>query len=50
MEGEADLNQDNEITALELHTFVEKKVAKQSVGSQIPELQGDVGKVIVAFD
>ena len=50
MEGEADKNQDNKITAGELHEYVKKNVMRQSSGSQTPELQGDMDKVLVRFN
>ena len=40
MEGDADANQDNQITAGELHAYVQQNVIQQSSGSQTPELQG----------
>ena len=49
MEGDADANSDNQITAGELHADVQKNVIQQSSGSQTPELQGDVDKVLVRF-
>ena len=49
MEGEADANNDNEITAGELHTYVQTNVIQQSSGSQTPELQGDADRVLVRF-
>jgi uncharacterized caspase-like protein len=49
MEGQADANQDNEITAGELHAYVGRNVDQQSSGSQTPELQGDADKVLVQF-
>jgi hypothetical protein len=49
MEGEADTNQDNKITAGELHSYVQKNVIQQSSGSQTPELQGDANRVLVQF-
>ena len=49
MEGEADANQDNKITAGELHSYVETNVIQQSSGSQTPELQGDADRVLVQF-
>lgn len=49
MEGEADANNDNEITAGELHSYVQTNVIQQSSGSQTPELQGDAGRVLVRF-
>ena len=44
MEGEADANNDNEITAGELHSYVQTNVIQQSSGSQTPELQGDADR------
>jgi uncharacterized caspase-like protein len=49
MEGDADSNQDNQITAGELHTYVQQNVIQQSSGSQTPELQGDADRVLVRF-
>jgi len=49
MEGDADANQDNQITAGELHAYVEQNVIQQSSGSQTPELQGDADRVLVRF-
>lgn len=49
MEGGADSNSDNQITARELHTYVRENVVQQSGGSQVPELQGDGEKVLVRF-
>ncbi|MDC1001769.1 caspase family protein [Alphaproteobacteria bacterium] len=49
MEGEADKNQDNKITAGELHQYVQSNVVQQSSGSQTPELQGDAERVLVRF-
>jgi len=49
MEGEADVNNDNEITAGELHSYVQTNVTQQSSGSQTPELQGDADRVLVRF-
>ena len=49
MEGEADANNDNEITAGELHEYVQTNVIQQSSGSQTPELQGDADRVLVRF-
>ena len=50
MEGEADANSDNEITAGELHSYVQTNVIQQSSGSQTPELQGDADRVLVRFE
>ena len=49
MEGEADSNKDNTITAGELHSYVQQNVIQQSAGSQTPELQGDANRVLVRF-
>ena len=49
MEGEADANNDNQITAGELHSYVQTNVIQQSSGSQTPELQGDADRVLVRF-
>jgi len=49
MEGDADTNSDNQITARELHSYVRENVVQQSGGSQVPELQGDGEKVLVRF-
>ena len=49
MEGEADANKNNEITAGELHEYVQTYVIQQSSGSQTPELQGDADRVLVSF-
>ena len=49
MEGDADSNSDNQITAAELHEYVEQNVVQQSGGSQVPELQGDAERVLVRF-
>ena len=49
MEGEADCNKDNAITAKELHAYVQSNVIQQSAGSQTPELQGDANRVLVRF-
>ena len=49
MEGEADANNDNQITASELHAYVEQNVIQQSSGLQTPELQGEASRVLVRF-
>lgn len=49
MEGDADSNRDNQITAAELHEYVVQNVVQQSGGSQVPELQGDAERVLVRF-
>jgi hypothetical protein len=49
MEGDADANNDNQITAGELHQYVQSNVIQQSSGSQTPELQGDANRVLVRF-
>ena len=50
MEGDADTNLDNKITAQELHNYVKENVTQQSSGSQTPELQGDKDRVLVQFN
>ena len=50
MEGDADINSDNKITARELHAYVKKNVTQQSSGSQTPELQGNKNRVLVQFN
>ncbi len=50
MEGDADVNNDNKVTVLELHNFVRENVVQQSSGSQTPELQGDGNRVLVQFN
>ena len=50
MEGDADANKDNQITAGELHAYVTENVIQQSSGSQTPDLQGDTDRVIVQFN
>jgi len=49
MEGEADKNSDNKITAGELHEYVQRNVVQQSSGSQTPDLLGDANRVLVQF-
>ena len=49
MEGDADSDGNNEITARELHACVRENVVQQSGGSQVPELQGDGERVLVRF-
>ena len=50
MEGDADTNTDNKITAQELHNYVKVNVVQQSSGLQTPELQGDKDRVLVQFN
>jgi uncharacterized caspase-like protein len=50
MEGDADTNNDNKITARELHAYVEQNVVQQSSGSQTPGLQGNKDRVLVQFN
>ena len=50
MEGGADANNDNKITASELHAFIKDKVERQSQFRQTPELQGDKDRVLVEFN
>ena len=49
MEGDADANKDDKITAGELHAYVQRNVIQQSSGSQTPEIQGDADRVLVRF-
>ena len=49
MEGDADANRDNQISAGELHAYVQQNVIQQSSGTQTPELQGDADRVLVRF-
>jgi len=49
LEGDADANNDNQITAGELHSFVTDKVERQSGFKQTPDLQGDAQRVLVRF-
>ena len=49
MEGDADSNQDNQITSGELHEYVKENVLRQSADKQTPELQGDADRVLVRF-
>ena len=50
LEGGADINNDNKITARELHSFVVDKVERQSQFRQTPELQGNKDRVLVQFN
>ena len=50
MEGGADSNNDNKITAKELHVFIKDKVERQSQFRQTPELQGDKNRVLIQFN
>ena len=49
LEGDADVNNDNKITAGELHGFVTDKVERQSGFKQTPDLQGNAERVLVRF-
>ena len=49
MEGDADQNNDNKITAGELHQYVQQNVIQHSSGTQTPGLQGDSNRVLVTF-
>ena len=49
MEGGADSDGNNEITARELHSYVRENVVQQSGGSRVPELQGNAERVLVRF-
>ena len=50
MESRADANNDNKITARELHEYLVDKVQRQSKFIQPPELQGDKDRVLVKFN
>jgi len=50
MEGGADLDGDEIITARELHTFVHQNVIHQTGGSQAPEIRGHLDRVLVRFN
>ena len=47
LEGDADDNSDNRITAGELQGYVRENVLQQSSGTQTPERQGDSNRVLV---
>ena len=49
MEGDADANNDNQITMAEMRDYVKDKVIRQSNFQQTPELQGDADRVLVRF-
>ncbi len=49
MEGDADANNDNQITMAEMRDYVKDKVVRQSNFHQTPELQGDADRVLVRF-
>ena len=49
LEGDADGNGDNRITAGELHAYVQQNVMQQSSGSQTPTITGDMDRVLVRF-
>jgi hypothetical protein len=49
MEGEADGNGDNQITAGELHYYVQQNVVQQSSGTQTPTIKGNLDRVLVRF-
>lgn len=48
-EGDADANNDNEITAGGLHGHVETNVIQQSSGLETTELQGAADRVLLRF-
>ena len=48
-EREPDANKNDEITAGELHSYVQANVIQQSTDSQTAELQGDADRVLVRF-
>ena len=49
MEVNADANRYDQITAGELHAYVQRDVIQQSSGSQTSELQDDADWVLVRF-
>ena len=49
MEGDADADNDNQITMAEMRDYVKDKVVRQSNFKQTPELQGDADRVLVRF-
>ncbi len=49
LEGDADKDGDNQITAGELHAYVQQNVIQQSSGSQTPTITGDLDRVLVRF-
>ena len=49
LEGEADSDQNGQVTAGELHEYTRKNVSRLSSGSQTPEFQGDSERVLVTF-
>ena len=52
MEGDADANKDNKITAGELHAYLGRNVKQQAIRlgrEQTPELSGDADRVLVAW-
>jgi len=49
LEGEADIDQNGEVTAGESHHYVRKNVNRFSSGTQPPEFQGDDERVLVTF-
>ena len=48
-EGDADANNENEITAGELQVYVETNVIQQSSGLETTELQGAANRVLLRF-
>lgn len=50
LEGDADANNDNQVTAGELNSFVTDKVERQSGFKQTPDLQGYAERVLVRFE
>jgi len=49
LEGEADIDQNGEVTAGESHQYVRMNVNRFSSGTQPPEFQGDDERVLVTF-
>ena len=44
MEGDAEANNDIQITAGELHAYVKQSVGRFSAGAQTPTMLGDAGR------
>ena len=49
LEGLADLNNDQQITASELIEYVRSNVTRYSAVLQTPEIQGDKSRILVSF-
>jgi len=50
MEGDADADNDNKITAGELHAYVRENVQAKSNKNQTPDFEGDADRVLVRFN